>query len=216
MTRSVVRKLSYCILFLLSSLVFLVGQYSSQAADIPASKPIKVGFFEQNGYHMMDNQGQRSGYGYDVLQLIAPYASWTYEYVGFDKGKSDLLSMLEKGEIDLMTGGLKSPAKEELFDYSTHPIGYSSVRMSVKVGSTKYAPRDYKHWNGIRVGMFKKDDENDYFATFAKEKGFTFTPVYFVHDDDLSNAFQKNEVDAIVSGSLRRADNSWVYEELAT
>ncbi len=216
MTRSVIRKLFYCILFLLFSLVFLVGQYSSQAADIPLDKPIKVGFFEYNGYHMIDNQGHRSGYGYEVLQQIAPYTNWTYEYIGYDKGRAELMSMLEKGEIDLMSGGVKTPEKEATFDFSTHPIGYLSVRMCVKIGSTKYSPRDYKNWNGIRIGMFKKDDENDYFTAFAKEKGFTFTPVYFVHDDDLSRAFQNNEIDATVCGSLRRADDEWIYEELAS
>ena len=40
---------------------------------------VRVGFFAMDGYHMMDEDGNRSGYGYDFLRLMARYwdADWT-------------------------------------------------------------------------------------------------------------------------------------------
>lgn len=34
---------------------------------------VRVGFFAMDGYHMMDEDGNRSGYGYDFLRLMARY-----------------------------------------------------------------------------------------------------------------------------------------------
>ena len=72
-------------------------------ADL-TTEPIKVrvGFFEQSGYHMIDNDGMRSGYGYDVLQLMARYENFVYEYVGYEKSFDEALSMLKNGEIDIL------------------------------------------------------------------------------------------------------------------
>lgn len=46
------------------------------------SENIKVGFFKFEGYHDVDSDGHRSGYGYDFLQILAKYANFTYTYVG--------------------------------------------------------------------------------------------------------------------------------------
>ena len=34
----------------------------------------------QHGYHVMDEEGNRSGYGYDFLRLMARYWDVDYEY----------------------------------------------------------------------------------------------------------------------------------------
>ena len=57
---------------------------------------------------MVDKDGNRSGYGYDLLQQLYVYANWTYEYVGYDKSWEDMLGMLESGEIDLLTSVYKT------------------------------------------------------------------------------------------------------------
>ena len=36
-----------------------------------------------DGYHVMDEDGNRSGYGYDFLRLMARYWDVDYEYVGY-------------------------------------------------------------------------------------------------------------------------------------
>lgn len=72
-------------------------------------KTIKVGFFAFDGYHMMDENGNRSGYGYDFLRLAARYLDLDYEYIGYDKSWDEIQEMLKNGEIDLLTSIQKTP-----------------------------------------------------------------------------------------------------------
>ena len=62
------------------------------------NKNVKVGFFAMDGYHVMDEEGNRSGYGYDFLRLMARYWDVDYEYVGYDKSWDDMQQMLEDGD----------------------------------------------------------------------------------------------------------------------
>jgi hypothetical protein len=87
---------------------------------------VHVGFFRFEGYHEMNTAGEKSGYGYDFLQMIAGYANFKYIYVGYQKTWNDMLDMLDSGEIDMLTYAVKTPEYEERFDFSEHSIGTSS------------------------------------------------------------------------------------------
>ena len=56
-----------CVCMIFSPLTAYAAEDSSQ------HKTVKVGFFAMDGYHMMDEEGNRSGYGYDFLRLMARY-----------------------------------------------------------------------------------------------------------------------------------------------
>lgn len=61
----------------LLALVCIAGLYPLAArAEYTAETPrdtVRVGFFAMDGYHMMDEDGRKSGYGYDFLRLMARY-----------------------------------------------------------------------------------------------------------------------------------------------
>ena len=65
-----------CVCMIFSPLTAYAAEDSSQ------HETVKVGFFAMDGYHMMDEEGNRSGYGYDFLRLMARYWDVDYEYVG--------------------------------------------------------------------------------------------------------------------------------------
>jgi signal transduction histidine kinase/ABC-type amino acid transport substrate-binding protein len=184
------------------------------ADDTSKERNIRVGFFEFSGYHEIDKNGNRSGFGYDVLQELQPYTNWKYEYVGYEAGWSQMLNMLDSGEIDLLSSTIKTPWKLAHFDFSKHPLGMSSTIMTFKTGQTKYKRKDYKKWNGLRVGMLNNNSKNDIFHEFTKEKAFTYTPVYYDSVTRMEEALQKGEVDSIVTGSLRQLKNETVFEEM--
>ena len=79
--------------------IYGIGQKNSNP------EMLRVGFFQYDGYHEMDDMGNKSGYGYEVLQLLARYENVTYEYTGYEKNWSQMLEMLEAGELDLLTSG---------------------------------------------------------------------------------------------------------------
>ena len=68
-----------CVCMIFSPLIAYAAEDSSQ------HETVKVGFFAMDGYHMMDEEGNRSGYGYDFLRLMARYWGVDYEYIGYDQ-----------------------------------------------------------------------------------------------------------------------------------
>lgn len=100
-------------------------------------KTIRVGYFAFDGYHMLDAQGRRSGYGYDLLQYMAGYTNWQYEYVGYDKSWQEMQEMLANGEIDILTSAQKTDERLKLFSFSSEFVGTSSAILTVKAGNTK-------------------------------------------------------------------------------
>ena len=53
--------------------MILSPQTAYAAEDSSQHETVKVGFFAMDGYHVMDEEGNRSGYGYDFLRLMARY-----------------------------------------------------------------------------------------------------------------------------------------------
>ena len=179
--------------------------------DADGRDKVRVGFFAMDGYHMMDEAGNKSGYGYDVLRLMARYWDVDYEYVGYDKGWSETQQMIEDGKIDMGTSARKTPEREERFDYS-RPIGNNECMMTVRSDNDTVIVQDYATYNGLRVAMLNGNTRNADFEEFAAEKHFSYVPVYFNLVSDMENALQTGQVDAIVSSSMRATKNERVVE----
>ena len=203
------------IAFVLLYLICIEAVSVYGAEEIPQERFIRVGFFEFPGYHEQTEDNIRSGFGYDVLRELQPYTNWRYEYVGYDEGWSHMLDMLENEEIDLLSSAVKTPEKLKRFDYSQYPLGMSSTILTFKAGQTKYKPKDYENWNNLRVGMIPNNSKNEVFLRFAKEHDIHHTSVYFEDVSELEEALQKGDVDAIVTGSLRRLENEVIFEKMA-
>ena len=92
------------------SLIMVLLCLAIHIVEVKGDKPdtLRVGFYRMDGYHMMDEKGNCSGYGYALMQKIGRYLPVQYEYIGYDKSWNDMLDMLEKGEIDVLTGGQKT------------------------------------------------------------------------------------------------------------
>ncbi len=193
----------------------LLAATAASAEESQQRRTVRVGFFQFDGYHQTDSAGTpSSGYGYDLLQMLRPYTNWNFEYVGCQSDWPAMLPMLERGEIDLVSSAAKTPDRMEKFDFSDHPVGFSGVQMTVQAGNTRFKIRDYANWNGIRIGMIPGNSKNEVFAAFAKKHNFTYQEVPIPNTTELSHALQEKRVDAIVSGSLRRLNNEWIYEQL--
>lgn len=199
--------------FLLMICVLTSCPVTAQAAyDKSQRETVRVGFFAMDGYHMMDANGNRSGYGYDFLQLVSRYLDIDYEYVGYEDSWEEMQKMLENGEIDLLTSARKTPEREKRFDFS-RPIGSNSAILTIRSNNSAIIMHDFDTYNGMRVALLKGNSRNDDFATFAKENDFTYDPVYFDSTDDMTQALQDGSVDAIVTSSLRQTQNERIIEK---
>ena len=205
-------------LAILMTMLLLTALLSlSASAAEPASQHdrVKVGFFAMDGYHMMDEDGKRSGYGYDFLRLMARYWDVDYEYVGYDKSWEEMQQMLIDGEIDMVTSARKTPDREELFDFS-RPIGTNNGILTVRSDNNTIVDGKYSTYDGMRVALLRGNSRNDEFADYARTKGFTYKSVYFDSTEEMAEALQNGTVDAIVTSSLRKTNNERIVEKFGS
>ena len=203
---------------LLLTLIYMLAmcpQAAYAADDSSQHETVKVGFFAMDGYHEMDEKGNRSGYGYDVLRLMARYWDVNYEYVGYDQSWEDMQQLLEDGEIDMVTSARKTPAREEKFDFS-RPIGNNHGILTVLSDNGAIVDGNYSTFNGMRVALLNGNSRNKEFAEFADTKEFTYVPSYFDTTAEMEEALQNGKVDAIVTSSLRKTNNERIVDKFGS
>ena len=89
-------------------------------ADVQEKKTVRVGWFE-SPFNITDSFGGRSGFSYEYQQKIAAYTGWEYEYVS--ASWPELLQMLERGEIDLLSDVSYKEERAPHMLYSALPMG---------------------------------------------------------------------------------------------
>ena len=197
-----------CLLLIIIPL-FRVNAYAVEKRETP---DYKVAFYAFDCYHMQDENGKRSGYGYEMMQGISKYLQCTFSYIGYDKPASECEEMLRSGEVDIYTAAKKTPEREKEFAFSTHPAITSFTCMNVKVGNNKIVAGDYSTYNGLRIGLLKRHTYNGAFLDYVKEKGFDCDIVYYETPTELSNALVNDEVDALVNSYIRIPEDEKTIE----
>lgn len=191
--------------------VMLLLMLQSAAA---AKETVRVGFFYLEGYHEISKDGIKDGYGYALMQLIRRYADIEFEYVGFNKTWGEMLAMLENGEIDLLSYAAITEERKEKFLYSDIPVGSNDVLLSVRAGNEELVQGDYASYEGKTIGFVWGISDNEKFADFAEEKGFSYQSEYFGNTTELTEALQSGRVDAVVYCDFRTTTNEWVLERI--
>lgn len=178
------------------------------------NRSVRVGFFPFEGYYAVDASGERSGYGYELLQLIAQHANISYTYVDNVASWDEMEQMLQDGRLDMLTSVQKTPEREEKFAFSETPISTSSTMMTVKSGNTRIVTGDYSTYSGIRVGVIRDNSHAQKYADFAHKMGFSYTEVPYDSLVELASALQEGTaIDACVTSSLRPLHNEWIIEQ---
>jgi len=208
------RLVSWFLALLFSAVCFCPPALAAGTPSAAGQQIVHVGFFRFGGYHDMDTAGEKSGYGYDFLQMIAGYANFKYIYVGYQKTWNDMLDMLDSGEIDMLTYAVKMPEYEERFDFSEHSIGTSFALLTTSTSNTAFAANDYSPFNGMRVGFVRGANRKTAFDDYAAGKGFSYTPVYYEDISDMQAALAAgDEIDAMVADELRILSNEVVIDK---
>ena len=190
-----------CVFMILSGLV------TAFADDVKSNnRTVRAGIFSFDGYHMKDEDGILTGYGIEFLRLVSEHSRLNFQYTGYDRAWSEMLDMLENGEIDVVTSARRTPEREERFAFSL-PIGRNNTILSIQVNNTKLHRGDYKTYNDMTIGLLRGSSQNESLVEFAEENGFSYQTKEYDDSDNLSAALQSGEVDAILSSDLRKAEN---------
>ena len=96
------------------------AEKNNDEARITEQKIIRVGSFEDT-FNYADKNGVRQGYGYELMQALAGYTGWKFEYVKCDW--SNCFDKIENGEIDVMGDISYTDERAQKMLFSDEPMG---------------------------------------------------------------------------------------------
>ena len=172
----------------------------------------KVSYYSFDCFNMQDEEGEKYGYGYDMMQSLANYMQCTFSYVGFEKSAKECEEMLRNGDLDIYTAAKRTPEREQEFIFSTYPAITATTCMNVKRGNTKVIAGDYSTYTGLKIGLLERHTYNDRFKQFIEENGTGCEIVYYTTPTELSNALIDEDVDAIVDSYIRTPEDEVTIE----
>ena len=147
-TRCMCARRLACLLLCLLLTVLLLPAAAGETET--AEKVVRVGWYE-SAFCSTDSLGRRSGYAYEYQIKIAAYTGWKYEYV--EGSWSELLQMLIRGEIDLMSDVSYTPERADVMLFPSLPMGAEEYYLFVANTNTEITATDYTTLNGKKVGV---------------------------------------------------------------
>ena len=129
-------------------------------------RKVRVGWYDSS-FNTRDKSGRRTGYGYEYQLKIAAYTGWEYEYI--TGSWTQLLELLEAGEIDLLSDVSYKPEREGRMLFPSMPMGTEEYYLFVAPDNREISSRDYSTINGKRVGVNRGSVQADYFRSWARQ-----------------------------------------------
>ena len=111
--------------------------------DETQPQTIRIGSFEDT-FDYVDQNGVRRGYGYELLQALAGYTGWKFEYVKCDW--SNCFDKLENGEIDIMGDVSYTDERAEKMLFSEEPMGEEKYILYADLSNMDIETSDFKFY----------------------------------------------------------------------
>ena len=183
-------------LAVLCTIIFVVLSMCMPCLADETQKTIRVGSFEDT-FNYVDEHGVRRGYGYELMQALAGYTGWKFEYVKCDW--SNCFEKLENGEIDIM-GDISytdDRAKEML--YSEETMGEEKYVLYADLLDTDIVSSDFKSLDGKRIGVLKGTEPENMLTEWENKHGIHTEHVNVSGNEDVKKKLANNEIDCFVS-----------------
>lgn len=181
-----------CAFFVLFCLFLMV----SSLAYGKESKTVRVGWYP-DVYNTMSANGERGGYCYEFEQTVAGYTGWNYEYVN---GKwSDLLQMLEEGDIDLMASVSYTEERAEKMLFSDLPMGEEKYYIYARVYDNGISPADIDTLDHKKVGILVGSTHGESLRRWEDLHHIQMEIVPVVNLDDSRKKLTTGAIDCVVS-----------------
>ena len=159
-------------------------------------KIIRIGSFEDT-FNYVDQNGVRRGYGYELMQALAGYTGWKFEYVKCDW--SDCFDKLENGEIDIVGDISYTDERAQKMLFSDDPMGEEKYVLYADLSNMDIGTSDFKFMDGKRVGVLM-DTEPEIMLTEWENKNDIHTEHINVNnDEDVEKKLANHEIDCFVS-----------------
>ena len=162
------------------------------------AKTVRVGWLVNNKGFQEGAPGERlSGWGYEYLQTLSYYTKgWQYEYVSGTF--TELMDMLEAGEIDLMPNISYSAEREQKLLFSSNPEGTERYYIYARPDRDDLAKGDPQALQGLTIGCNSGVMQTIVGQQWLADEGVTCTYKEIDTGSALFEALADGEVDAVI------------------
>ena len=193
------------VLLFFGILFFAVLPVSVKAEE---SKIVRVGWYEDS-YHIMDESGNKSGYGYEYEQAVAAYTGWNYEYVSGDW--TELMEKLQNGEIDLMSALSYTDERAKTMLFSDQPMGQERYYLYADLVNSDISATDLSTLNGQPIAMMEKSVQATQFYEWEEKYNVKTKHIFVDSIDQAKELFGKHEIAGVISSET----SIWVEDGLS-
>ncbi|MCR4734227.1 MAG: transporter substrate-binding domain-containing protein [Treponema sp.] len=153
-----------------------------------ATKTVKVGYYPGAGFFDgAEEDGIKSGYGYEYIKMLANHADWTYEYI-YDSWPA-LMDKLVRGEIDILADVSYTKERSEHMSFPDYVMGKESSYIFTSKKNTTYSRADIQTLNGAKIGVSSFSTQIKDLQRFLRENKLNCRII--LYDDD-----EKRQADA--------------------
>ena len=164
--------------------------------DEKQPQTIRVGSFEDT-FNYVDKNGVRRGYGYELMQALAGYTGWKFEYVKCDW--SNCFDKLENGEIDVMGDISYTDERAQRMLFSEEPMGEEKYILYADLSHTDIETSDFKSMDGKRVGVLLGTEPEIMLTEWENKNGIHTEHVNVNNNEDVEKKLANHEIDCFVS-----------------
>ena len=194
-----------CCYFIFCIMICLILFPVSTSAKENSDHIIRVGSFEET-YNVVNEKGERSGYGYEYLQDIAGYAGWTYKYITSDW--KNCFTQLENGEIDILGDISYTDERAENMLFSDMPMGEEKYYIYTDASNMDLTAGNLDSFEGKNIGVSKDNIEEDVLNEWESKYGLHTKHINVSTTTEIMDKLSKHEIDCFVSVEESRWEES--------
>ena len=199
-----IRKFKFCYFIFCTIICFIVLSVPTFAKE-NSNNVIRVGSFEET-YNVVNEKGERSGYGYEYLQDIAGYAGWTYKYITSDW--KNCFTQLENGEIDILGDISYTDERAENMLFSDMPMGEEKYYIYTDASNMDLTAGNLDSFEGKNIGVLKDHIPEDMLNEWELKYGLHTQHVNASNTAEVMDKLSKHEIDCFVSVEESRWEES--------
>ena len=183
-------------IWMMLSVHCLAAEKNNDEAQTTEQKIIRVGSFEDT-FNYADKNGVRRGYGYELMQALAGYTGWEFEYVKCDW--SNCFDKLENGEIDVMGDISYTDERAQKMFFSDEPMGEEKYILYADLSNIDIGTSDFKFMDGKRVGVLMGTEPEIMLTEWENKNGIHTEHVNVDNNEDVEKKLANHEIDCFVS-----------------
>lgn len=186
-----------CLFFLLSTVMPV-----SARAGKSQEKMIRTAFFD-GAYIQKNENGKKSGYGYEFQQAVASYTGWKYDYIECDW--TNCYKKLESGEIDLLGGISYTEERAKTMLFSDMPMGEEKYYLYADLNNTDISFSDLASLNGKKIGVLEHSIPEKLLNEWEEKHNLRLKHINIISAADILDKLAHHEIDCFISNE----DSQW-------